>query len=198
MLHHGATPLTDKSALRTRMRAARGEHVAALPASTRALVMHRPPGPVLARVPEDAVVGLYVSTPDEAPSGGYARFFHERGNTVALPWFADRTAPMEFRTWADPIGAQDLAAGPVGPQPADDAAPVRPSVLFVPLLAFTLTGDRLGQGGGHYDRWLESNPDAVRIGLAWDVQEVPELPVEPHDMALDLVVTPTRVLGPFR
>ncbi len=40
-------------------------------------------------------------------------------------------------------------------------------VLFVPLVGFTAQGQRLGQGGGHYDRWLEAHPDAVPIGMAW-------------------------------
>ena len=65
------------------------------------------------------------------------------------------------------------------------------------LVAFTARGDRLGQGGGFYDKWLGAHPDTIRIGMAWDMQEVPELPVEPHDMALTAIVTPTRVLGPF-
>ena len=57
--------------------------------------------------------------------------------------------------------------------------------------------ERLGQGGGHYDRWLAHHPDTIRIGMAWDGQLVDELPVEPHDVPLDAVVTPTRLYGPF-
>lgn len=187
-----------KTDLRRTLRADRRAHVAGLPGQVRALILHRPPGAVLERIAADAVVGLYSATPDEAPTGGYARFFHERGNPVALPWFADREAPMAFRLHTDPHGEDHLAAGPFGPQPNDEAEEMVPGVVFVPLLGFTPRGDRLGQGGGYYDRWLEAHPEAIRIGLAWDTQERPTLPVEPHDMALDLVVTPTRVLGPFR
>ena len=64
-------------------------------------------------------------------------------------------------------------------------------------MGFTAQGKRLGQGGGHYDRWLASRPATLRIGLAWDAQLVEELPVEPHDMALNAIVTPTRLYGPF-
>lgn len=187
-----------KADLRRTMRIARREHVAALPQQVRALILHRPPGAVLDLVPDDAAVGMYSATAEEAPTAGYARFFHERGNPVALPWFADRAAPMQFRAHSDPHGESDLVDGPFGLQPAADAALLTPTVLFLPLLAFTLRGDRLGQGGGHYDRWIEAHPQAVRMGLAWDAQEVAALPVEPHDMALDMIVTPTRVLGPFR
>jgi 5-formyltetrahydrofolate cyclo-ligase len=65
--------------------------------------------------------------------------------------------------------------------------------VFVPLLGFTPRGDRLGQGGGHYDRWLEANPSVPAIGLAWDCQKMENLPVEPHDRRLAMIVTPTRV-----
>jgi 5-formyltetrahydrofolate cyclo-ligase len=186
-----------KTDLRRSLRNLRREHVAGLPNRIRALIMHRPPGAVLERVPPDAVVGLYRATENEAPTAGYARFFHERGNPIALPRFADRDAPMEFRAHTDPYDESDLALGPFGPQPGAEAAALVPTVLFVPLLGFTAGGERLGQGGGHYDRWIEAHPQAIRIGLAWDVQEIASLPVEPHDAALDLVVTPTRVLGPF-
>ena len=56
----------------------------------------------LARIGDEAVIGLYHAGPYEAPAGGYARFFHEAGHTIALPWFADRAAPMRFRQWDNP------------------------------------------------------------------------------------------------
>jgi 5-formyltetrahydrofolate cyclo-ligase len=72
-----------------------------------------------------------------------------------------------------------------------------PDVLFVPLVGFTARGDRLGQGGGHYDRWLAANPHVPAIGLGWDCQLVEDLPREDHDRPLSAVVTPTRLFGPF-
>ena len=62
-----------------------------------------------------------------------------------------------------------------------------------PLLAFDEDGGRLGQGGGYYDRWIAANPDALRIGLAWDAQKVDRVPMEEHDRKLHMVVTPQRV-----
>jgi len=70
---------------------------------------------------------------------------------------------------------------------------VTPHLAFVPLLAFTARGDRLGQGGGHYDRWLAANPEMLAVGLAWDSQLVDSLPIEAHDRPLSAVVTPTRL-----
>lgn len=188
----------QKKAIRHRLRAGRREHAAALPAQVSALVFHRPPSAVLDMVPENAVIGLYRADPGEAPASGYAKFFHERGHTIALPWLVDLQTPMIFRAHTDPYAESDLAKGYFGlMQGSEDAPVVEPDVMFMPLVAFTASGDRLGQGGGFYDKWLGAHPDTVRIGLAWDMQEVPELPIEPHDMGLTAIVTPTRVLGPF-
>ncbi|MXP40855.1 5-formyltetrahydrofolate cyclo-ligase [Altererythrobacter soli] len=190
--------IQQKKSIRNRLRKARVEHAASLPKQVSALVFHRPPTAVVDMVPEDAVIGLYRADPGEAPASSYAKFFFERGHTIALPWLVDLNTPMRFRVHTDPYGESDLAKGYFGlMQGSEDAPEVVPDVLFMPLVAFTAKGDRLGQGGGFYDKWLGAHPDVIRIGLAWDMQEVPELPIEPHDMPLTAIVTPTRLLGPF-
>lgn len=190
--------MTKKPTLRAKLRAERREHVAALPQATRALILSRPPGPIVAMVPEGAAVAVYRAVGSEAPADAYARFFAGRGHLIALPWFADRTAPMRFRRWDNPHGAADLVAGPfAAPQPPESAEEIEPAVVFVPLLGFTGSGHRLGQGGGHYDRWFADHADALAIGLAWDCQLQSALPVEPHDRTLNAVVTPTRLFGPW-
>lgn len=73
--------------------------------------------------------------------------------------------------------------------PAGDAAPMTPAIVLVPLLAFDRRGTRLGQGGGHYDRALADFPRALKIGVAWSVQEVADLPREAWDVPLDIVIT---------
>jgi 5-formyltetrahydrofolate cyclo-ligase len=190
--------VTEKQLIRDRLRRERREHAASLAPEISALVFRRPPTPVLDLVPPDATIGLYRADPGEAPASGYARFFFERGHTIALPWLVNLATPMIFRTHSDPFGESDLAKGYFGlMQGSEDAEIVEPDVLFMPLVAFTSRGDRLGQGGGFYDKWLGAHPATIRIGLAWDMQEVPELPLEPHDMGLTAIVTPTRFIGPL-
>jgi 5-formyltetrahydrofolate cyclo-ligase len=62
--------------------------------------------------------------------------------------------------------------------------------ILVPGVAFTRDGRRLGRGGGYYDRLLAScAPRTARIGVCFECQIVPELPAEPHDQQVAMVVT---------
>lgn len=188
--------MPTKDELRKSLRAARKAHVEALPDAVRGLLFHRPPAPLITRIPQEAVIGLYHAGPWEAPAAAYARFFRDAGHVIALPCFATRGAPMTFRHHTDPYAQDDLEVGPFGIlQPAADADPLVPEIFFVPLVGFTAEGARLGQGGGHYDRWLAEHAPLLAVGLAWDAQLCGALPTEPHDVALDAVVTPTRIYG---
>lgn len=67
-------------------------------------------------------------------------------------------------------------------------------LVIVPGVAFTWSGERLGRGGGFYDRLLRSTTNAYKVGVCFDIQLLPQLPIEPHDVAVDLVVTGHREL----
>jgi 5-formyltetrahydrofolate cyclo-ligase len=197
--HPAAEPrVIDKKKLRAELKRRRAEHFAAIPDFQRALLFRHPPRPIVELVPDGAVIGVYHEMAGEAPASSYARWFNERGHRIALPWFVDGAAPMAFREWANPFDAGSLVPDPFkSRQPADDAAELVPDVLFCPLLGFTTTGGRLGLGAGHFDRWLAAHPPRLAIGLAWDCQVEEELPLEPHDVPLGAVITPTRLYGPF-
>ncbi|HCL5339756.1 TPA: 5-formyltetrahydrofolate cyclo-ligase [Salmonella enterica] len=68
-------------------------------------------------------------------------------------------------------------------------------VLVTPLVAFDEDGQRLGMGGGFYDRTLQNWPshDLTPVGYAHDCQRVEKLPVEEWDIPLPAVVTPSKV-----
>lgn len=68
--------------------------------------------------------------------------------------------------------------------------------ILVPGLAFDEVGHRLGYGGGYYDRLLPLLPrSAARVAGAFDVQIATVVPTAPHDLAVDCIVTETRVLS---
>jgi 5-formyltetrahydrofolate cyclo-ligase len=90
-----------------------------------------------------------------------------------------------------------LAAGPFAAgQPSESAPAVAPDLVLVPLVGFDRAGNRLGQGGGHYDRALAALPTARAVGLAWSIQEVPALPVETWDQPLDAIWTERELIVP--
>ncbi len=188
----------EKKQLRAELKRRRATHVAAIPEFQRALLFRRPPEPVLRLVPEGAVISVFHEMEGEVPASNYARWFFERGHRIALPWFAARGAPMQFREWTNPFIEDLLEPDPFKAlQPRGDAQLLVPEVVFCPLLGFTSKGGRIGYGAGHFDRWLAANPPHAAIGLAWDCQLEENLPIEPHDVPLNAVVTPTRLYGPF-
>lgn len=190
--------MDSKAALRTELRALRRDHASAVPDMVRALLFKSPPRPLLEIIPQNATIGLYHASEFEAPATGYAKYFLEAGHQIALPTFTDGNAAMGFAEHSDPFDGSDLEDGPfVIRQPIEPTPVLMPDILFVPLLGFTENGDRLGQGGGHYDRWLAAHPGTIAIGMGWDCQLVDDLPVEAHDQRMTAIVTPTRLYGPF-
>lgn len=66
-------------------------------------------------------------------------------------------------------------------------------LVIVPLVAFDRNGNRLGMGGGYYDSFL-AECACPKVGLAYAFQEVEQVPVEPHDMKLDIIITDREVI----
>ena len=82
------------------------------------------------------------------------------------------------------------------PEPIDgiEVAPTRIDVVFVPLLAFDITGHRTGYGKGFYDRFLAAcKPDVIKVGLSFFEAEEKISDVNPTDVILDYCVTPNNV-----
>lgn len=67
------------------------------------------------------------------------------------------------------------------------------AAILVPGLAFSAHGERLGRGAGFYDRFLAQNPHALRIGIGFSEQILPQIPHEPFDQVLDIVLTDQSV-----
>jgi 5-formyltetrahydrofolate cyclo-ligase len=62
-------------------------------------------------------------------------------------------------------------------------------LIIIPLLAFDADCNRLGLGAGWYDAFLASQPKALKVGLAYDFQQVSRVPLETHDIPLDVIIT---------
>ena len=106
--------------------------------------------------------------------------------TVGVPVIIGAGLPLRFAEWGP--GAA-MVAGGFGARVPAEVTWVVPEVVIVPLLAFDARGFRLGYGGGFYDRTLAGLPGAVRVGFAFAAQQVDEVPIDPFDQRLDVVVT---------
>jgi 5-formyltetrahydrofolate cyclo-ligase len=113
--------------------------------------------------------------------------------SVALPHFAkllDRYVACEIHELDE-----DLKTGRFGiREPADRCLQIplnRLDFVLVPGVAFDLQGRRLGRGKGYYDRLLADLRGTI-CGVAFDEQIVSELPVEPTDISVNCILTPTR------
>lgn len=177
----------EKQRLRRELRQRRTLFVNALPPSVRAMAFRILPRPVLARLPACATVALYHAIGHEAPTERLSHQLADLGFTLAMPRIGDSAGQMDFALWSpDTI----LRPGPFRTlQPGPAAPALAPDVIVAPMLGFDHGLSRLGQGGGYYDRAFAAYPDALRIGLAWSVQQVDLLPVESFDRPLDLIVT---------
>jgi 5-formyltetrahydrofolate cyclo-ligase len=119
----------------------------------------------------------------------------ELGYKCALPVAKFKNLHLTFRQWkhGDP-----LEEGPFHLQQPQDTAPmVVPEVVLIPLLAFDRLGNRLGYGGGFYDRALKEirhQKECITIGIAYEDQELDSVPFEAHDEKLDYIVTEQRVV----
>ncbi|WP_281983913.1 5-formyltetrahydrofolate cyclo-ligase [Thalassorhabdomicrobium marinisediminis] len=115
---------------------------------------------------------------------------------VCMPIIVGKGKPLRFREWTPDCVMQD---GPFGAQVPAKGAWITPEILIVPLLAFSRAGGRLGYGGGFYDRTLEqlrAQKPTLAVGFAYAAQEMPDLPLEPTDQPLDLIVTEQGVIEP--
>lgn len=182
----------DKGRLRTLARDRRRAFVATLDSLAHRLAFKAIPSPLARKLDDARVVALYIGLNDEAPAQRLGAHLAAMGKTLALPRVLDRLGSMDFLCWRpDDI----LLPGPFGtshPQPG--SGPVAPDVIIAPLLAFDRRMNRLGQGGGYYDRAFARHPDALRIGLAWSVQEQDAVPADPWDLPLDMLLTEVELI----
>jgi 5-formyltetrahydrofolate cyclo-ligase len=184
----------DKGDLRAKVRGAR----ATIPQSHRHEAAVRVAADVLLQIGEDLPRGVlaYAATPEELDPSVLVRSLRESGVLVAFPRVC---GPCELALhWAE---IDDLRPGYCGLlEPGADAVEADPNeidLVLVPGVAFDEHCHRLGMGGGFYDRLLAAlPPGTTKIGLAFDEQIVDAVPREEHDVVLDAVVTPTRVLRP--
>lgn len=177
----------NKRTLRAAARAARD----ALGAAKRSIGI---PDAYRALLSPGMIVASYVPIGSEADPAPLAEAAIEAGCSIVLPYVVDRATPLRFLAWRTEIA---LVTGPFGlQQPADDAVAHAPDLILAPLVAFDRALGRIGQGAGHYDRAFAQFPRAHRIGVAYSVQEVAQVPTDPWDVPLHAIITEKEWITP--
>ncbi len=136
---------------------------------------------------------IYVSFRSEVKTHQLLRERLDKGLEVAVPKSDIKNHRLEayiLRSWK-----RDLRPGAYGiPEPdpgmTSSISPAQIDLVIVPGTVFDRHCGRYGYGGGYYDRFLsEEAPQALRIGLAFSFQVLPEIPLEPHDQGMDIIIT---------
>ncbi len=143
-------------------------------------------------------VAAYLSAGTEPDTFGFLGWLAGESVRVLLP--ASTDASWSTAAWAEHRGVEQLRMGPLDiAEPTGDRLPAaavgEADVVLCPGLAGTTTGERLGRGGGWYDRVLPLKRASVPVLLLLNDDEVvDDLPTGPLDHRVDAIVTPTRRL----
>jgi 5-formyltetrahydrofolate cyclo-ligase len=178
--------MTDKSQLRRQMRQIRqAEHHANGDAAAESLAQHLIRSDIFK---PSSRIGVYIAIGSEISLDPAIMTWRARGMHLFAPITRD-DQPLRFAALEN-----DIVAGPFGTwQPPNDARTIAPAeldVVLVPLLAFDDRGNRLGQGGGFYDRSFNADQKTpLRLGIGYAVQRILQIPTEAHDVTLHAVCT---------
>jgi 5-formyltetrahydrofolate cyclo-ligase len=141
----------------------------------------------------DSRILIYYPIRNEVETQGLRDFFWAAQIPVLLPHCADEHQLRPVLYSAD----TELRPGKYGiPEPCptpDPSSTETPDIVIVPCLASDHKKYRLGYGAGYYDRYLNAIP-ALKIGLCYDFQILPEIPANAHDIRLDWVISETQMI----
>lgn len=143
--------------------------------------------------PDALHIAAFWSLPDEPPLQPLLRQWAQDGGlTLSLPVVTAPEQPLTFRVWTPDT---PMRTGAYGIEEPDSREAPPPDIMLVPTLGFTRGGDRVGYGGGYYDRTLAAlkatHQLPVTLGVAWacgDLSDESFVPA-PHDMPLDGILT---------
>lgn len=151
----------------------------------------------LAEMTSTATLFVYVNFRSEVETLPLIRHSLARGIRVAVPLTDVKGGRLIPYAITDPD--RDLQPGYCSiPEPVAGLAAVDPATIdtvILPGSVFDKQGGRLGYGGGYYDRFLcNEAPQALRIGIAFELQLVEHVEVLPHDERLHILVTEDRII----
>ncbi len=133
-------------------------------------------------------VGGYYPYNYEVDAIKILEYFEKKNYSISLPKIKKKFQ-MNFFKWStkDPLSINKFGI----PEPISDKV-LYPSILLVPLVAFDKHLNRIGYGGGFYDRYIKKikkSKKIITIGLAYSFQKVKKIPINKYDIKLDFILT---------
>jgi 5-formyltetrahydrofolate cyclo-ligase len=156
----------------------------------------RQKNPALALLtPSKTPIALYAALPGELNCFPLLEKLAAENYPTLLPVAGEKATQLTFRLWRP---GEKLVAGRHGLREPDSSALAKtPKIILAPLLGFDSSGGRLGFGGGYYDATLahlRAFGPVLAGGLAFSFQKIDKIPLEPHDVKLDFVITEEGLL----
>ena len=139
------------------------------------------------------IIGGYYPVNFEIDDLALLRKFKKNKFNISLP-VIKKNFQMDFYSWSF---SEPLKINKYGIPEPENKNIVYPDVLLIPLLAFDKNLNRLGYGGGYYDRLIEKlskKKNIIKIGLAFSVQEIDKVPINMYDQKLDYIVTNKHII----
>ncbi len=147
-------------------------------------------------IKKNSKIAFYLSNGNEVNLDLLMEMYQEDGHTICLPCVEETNAPMVFKKYLK--GAPLQKNRELGFfEPPTSFGTVTPDVIILPVVAFDSSGNRLGQGGGYYDRTIEqlsSFAEFITIGVAYKEQQAGYLPNDKYDQPVDVIITDERVI----
>ena len=140
---------------------------------------------------------VYVSKANEVDTHELITFLLASGTGVVVPIIERESRTLRLSYLRDPSVLVESTFSV--PEPVGSEIPACPEdiqLVVVPMLAFDRKGHRLGYGAGYYDRFLSCHPHMKKIGISFSCLEVPEIPGDENDVAMDLIVTEKGIIEP--
>ena len=134
------------------------------------------------------IIGGYYPVNFELDDLALLRKFKKNKFNISLP-IIKNNFQMDFYSWSF---SEPLKINKYGIPEPEAKNIVYPDVLLIPLVAFDKNLNRLGYGGGYYDRLIEKlskKKNIIKIGLAFSIQEIDKVPINMYDQKLDYIVT---------
>ena len=149
-------------------------------------------------------IGMYSALADEASLKVFSELAWEDGKALYLPVIDKNSSDnlMNFKIWSSGAQLNPNSLGIFEPNEASNSSNLIPvsiplDILLLPLVAYDIKGQRLGMGGGFYDRYIQNNlnKQCVLIGIAFSCQKATVLPNESWDKKLHAVVNEKEFLS---